>query len=29
MPTRKGSVKLFRLLGITVYLHWAWFVAGS
>ena len=27
MPTRKGSVKLFRLLGITVYLHWAWFVA--
>ena len=27
MPTRKGSVKLFRLLGIEVYLHWAWFVA--
>jgi Zn-dependent protease/predicted RNA-binding Zn-ribbon protein involved in translation (DUF1610 family) len=27
MPTRKGSVKLFRLLGIDVYLHWAWFVA--
>lgn len=27
MPTRKGSVKLFRLLGINVYLHWAWFVA--
>ncbi len=27
MPTRKGSVKLFRLLRIDVYLHWAWFVA--
>ena len=27
MPTRKGSVKLFRLLGVDVYLHWAWFVA--
>jgi Zn-dependent protease len=27
MPTQKGSVKLFRLLGIDVYLHWAWFVA--
>ena len=27
MPTRRGSVKLFRLLGIDVYLHWAWFVA--
>ena len=27
MPTHKGSVKLFRLLGIDVYLHWAWFVA--
>jgi len=27
MPTRKGSIKLFRLLGVDVYLHWAWFVA--
>ena len=27
MPTRKGSVKLFRFLGVDVYLHWAWFVA--
>ncbi len=27
MPTQKGSVRLFRLLGIDVYLHWAWFVA--
>ncbi len=28
MPTRKGSVKLFRLFGITVYLHWAWFLVA-
>ena len=27
MPTRRGSVRLFRLAGIEVYLHWAWFVA--
>jgi Zn-dependent protease len=27
MPTQKGSIKLFRLLGIDVYLHWAWFIA--
>lgn len=27
MPTRKGSVKLFRFLGIDVYLHWSWFIA--
>ena len=27
MPTRKGSIKLFRLLGIDVYIHWAWFLA--
>jgi len=27
MPTRKGSVKLFRLSGIDVYLHWSWFIA--
>ena len=27
MPTRNGSVKLFRLLGIDVYLHWSWFLA--
>lgn len=26
MPTRKGSIKLFHLLGIDVYLHWAWFL---
>jgi Zn-dependent protease len=28
MPTGKGSVRLFKLFGITVYLHWAWFILG-
>src|SRR6516164_7278630 len=27
MPTHRGSVRIFRLLGIDVYLHWAWFLA--
>jgi Zn-dependent protease len=27
MPTRQGSIRLFRLAGITVYIHWAWFLA--
>ncbi|HVU07513.1 MAG TPA: site-2 protease family protein [Verrucomicrobiae bacterium] len=27
MPTRSGSIKLFRLFGINVYIHWAWFLA--
>ena len=27
MPTRKGSIRLFQLFGINVYLHWAWFIA--
>jgi len=27
MPTRNGSIRLFKLFGITVYLHWAWFIA--
>ena len=27
MPTRRGSIRLFRLFGIDVYLHWAWFLA--
>jgi len=27
MPTQKGSVKIFRLFGIDVYVHWAWFIA--
>jgi Zn-dependent protease len=28
MPTRRGSIHLFRLLGIDVYLHWSWFVVA-
>jgi Zn-dependent protease len=27
MPTRRGSIRLFQFAGITVYLHWAWFLA--
>ena len=27
MPTRQGSIRLFRLAGIDVYIHWAWFLA--
>jgi Zn-dependent protease len=26
MPTRKGAIRIFRLFGIDVYLHWAWFL---
>jgi len=29
MPTRRGSIRLFRLFGIDVYLHWAWFLAAA
>lgn len=28
MPTRKGSIRLFQFRGITVYLHWLWFVVA-
>jgi Zn-dependent protease len=29
MPTgRSGSIKLFRLVGIEVFLHWSWFLAA-
>jgi Zn-dependent protease len=28
MPTRKGSIRLFQLFGITVYLHWAWLIVA-
>ena len=27
MPTRQGSILLFRFAGIDVYIHWAWFLA--
>jgi len=26
MPTRQGSIHLFRLAGVDVYLHWSWLV---
>ena len=26
MPTRKGAIRIFQLLGINVYLHWSWFL---
>jgi Zn-dependent protease len=26
MPTRKGAIRIFRLLGIDVFLHWSWFL---
>src|SRR5208282_3634552 len=26
MPTRQGSLRLFRFAGITVFLHWSWFL---
>src|SRR6516162_1618007 len=28
LPTRQGSIRLFRLGGIDVYLHWWWFIAA-
>jgi Zn-dependent protease len=28
MPTRQGSFRLFQVAGITVYLHWSWFIFG-
>src|SRR5689334_21234851 len=28
MPTRKGSIHLFRLFGVDVFLHWWWFLAA-
>ncbi|MCX7723384.1 MAG: M50 family metallopeptidase [Verrucomicrobiae bacterium] len=29
MATASGSIRLFRLGGIDVYLHWAWFIAAA
>jgi len=28
LPTHSGSFRLFRFSGITVFLHWSWFVVG-
>ena len=27
-PTRQGSIKLFRFVGIDVFLHWSWFIVA-
>jgi Zn-dependent protease len=26
MPTRNGAIRIFRLFGIDVFLHWSWFL---
>ena len=28
MPTNQGSIRLFRLAGIDVFLHWSWFLVA-
>jgi len=28
LPTRKGSIRLFRFAGIEVFLHWSWFIVA-
>ncbi len=28
MPTRQGSIRLFRLAGIDLFLHWSWFLVA-
>jgi Zn-dependent protease len=28
MPTQQGAIRLFRLAGIDVFLHWSWFVVA-
>ena len=28
MPSQQGAIRLFRLLGIDVFLHWSWFVVA-
>ena len=29
MPTRQGSIRLFRIAGIDVFLHWSWFLVAA
>jgi Zn-dependent protease len=29
LPTKKGSIHLFRFSGIDVFLHWSWFAIGA
>ena len=28
-PTRQGSIRLFRLAGIDVFLHWSWLIVAA
>lgn len=28
MPTQQGAIRLFRVAGVTVFLHWSWFVVA-
>src|SRR5215510_4080663 len=28
MPSHQGAIRLFRLFGIDVFLHWSWFVVA-
>src|SRR5436190_19289872 len=28
IPARPGSIPLFRLFGVNVYLHWSWFIVA-
>ena len=28
MPTKKGAIRLFKIAGITVFLHWSWFLVA-
>lgn len=29
LPTRQGSLRLFRIAGIDLYLHWSWFLVAA
>ena len=29
MPTNQGSIRLFRVAGISLFLHWSWFVVAA
>jgi Zn-dependent protease len=29
LPTKQGSIRLFRIAGIDVYLHWSWFLVAA
>ncbi len=29
MPTRQGSIRLFQVAGISVFLHWSWFLVAA